>query len=87
MDLFNLIKKVEMVPVPQSNNDHNGIKNTIKVEKLEDGPGTFRATPFIEADPIYAASTRHLINQELIDLSDMEKTSVEKPDLIMKSSS
>ena len=73
VDLFNLIKKVEMVPVPQSLSDHNGIKTTIRVEELEDGPGTFRATPFIEADPAYAASTRHLINQELIELSDMER--------------
>ena len=73
MDLFNLIKKVEMVPIYQSISDHNGIKTTIKVEKLEDGPGTFRATPFIEADPIYAASTRHLINQEVIELSDLER--------------
>ena len=43
------------------------------MEKLEDRPGTFRATPFIEDDPTYAASTRHLINQELIELSDMER--------------
>ena len=44
-ELFNLIKRVKMVNISQAISDHNGIKTTVKIEKFEDRPRTFRANP------------------------------------------
>ena len=43
------------------------------IEKFPEGPGTFRANPFIEQDCIYDASTRHLISQELLEMTSLRR--------------
>ena len=49
----------------------------ILIAKFLEGPGTFRANPFIEQDIIYDAATRHLITQELLELTSMQQTKQE----------
>ena len=46
---------------------------TILIEKFPEGPGTFHANPFIEQANIYDASTRHLITQELLELTSLRR--------------
>ena len=43
------------------------------IEKFPEGPGTFRANPFIKRDSIYDASTRHLISQELLEMTSLRR--------------
>ena len=43
------------------------------IEKFPEGPGTFRANPFNEHDSIYDASTRHLISQELLEMTSLRR--------------
>ena len=72
-ELFKHVISTETLDTPPSISDHNAIKTTICIENFEEGPGTFRANPHIEDDHAYAASARHLINQELVELTSLPR--------------
>ena len=71
--LFSRITDVHHICPTHAFSDHSGVRVTITIEKLKEGPGTFRALPYIEEDLNYAASTRHLITQEVLDQSNMRR--------------
>ena len=64
--LFGRVTEIQHINPPFSFSDHSGVKVKIMIEKFPEGPGTFRANPFFKLDNIYDASTRHLVNQQLV---------------------
>ena len=53
--------------------DHAAVECTLVLDISESGPGTFRARPGIQKDPRYQACIRHLLQQELLDLSTLDE--------------
>ena len=71
--LFGRVTEIQHINPSFSFSDHSGVRVKIMIEKFPEGPGTFRANPFIEQDCIYDASTRHLISQELLEMTSLRR--------------
>ena len=69
--LFGRVTEVQHINPSFSFSDHSGVRVKIMIETFPEGPGTFRANPYIEEDSIYDSSTTHLISQELLEMTSL----------------
>jgi hypothetical protein len=73
------LKYCKTTDCPANISDHQGVEACINLNSSPSGPGSFRAAPLVEKDPGYQNSVRHLLNEELILLSQIsDKTKDEK---------
>ena len=70
-DLFGKVTEVKHTHFSSTITDHAGVTVKILLEHHKEGPGSFRAAPLIEKYKMYDASIRHLISQELLELSNL----------------
>ena len=65
------LKYCKITDCPADISDHQGVEACITMDSSPSGPGTFRAAPLLEKETGYQNPVRHLINEELILLSQI----------------
>jgi hypothetical protein len=65
------LKYCKITDCPANISDHQGVEACITMDSSPSGPRTFRSAPLVEKDTGYQNSVRHLINEELILLSQI----------------